>query len=88
MAQKVADWFKKERNEDVKPEEIGCLGCKGDRTNHWSPDCWILKCCVDDWGLAFCSECDQFPCQKLQQWSEGSERYGEALSRLKGMAKS
>lgn len=39
VAQKIADWFKKERNEDVKLEDIRCLGCKEDRTKHWSPDC-------------------------------------------------
>jgi hypothetical protein len=34
IAQKIADWFKKKRNEDVKLEEIRCLGCKEERTNH------------------------------------------------------
>lgn len=87
IAQEIADWFKKERNEDVKVENIRCMGCKGDRAGHWSPDCWILQCCVDKWGLDFCHQCDDFPCDRLTQWSKGSERYGEALDRLKGMKK-
>ncbi len=37
IAQEIADWFKKERGEEVKIEEIRCSGCKGDRTKHWSP---------------------------------------------------
>jgi len=87
IAQKIVDWFKKERNEDVKLEDIHCLGCKGDRTKHWSADCWILKCCVDEKGLEFCCECDMFPCEKLVQWSKGSKEYGDALNRLKEMRK-
>ena len=87
IAQRVADWFKKERNEDVKLEDIRCLGCKGDRTKHWSPECWILKCCVDKKGLQFCYECDEFPCEELNQWSKTGKKYGEALNRLKGIRK-
>jgi len=87
IAQKIADWFKKERNKDVKLEDICCLGCKGDRTKHWSADCWILQCCVDKKGLEFCSECEEFPCDKLVEWSKESERYKEALNRLKEMKK-
>ena len=86
MAQEIAGWFKKERNEDVKLEDIRCLGCKGDRAKHWSPDCWILQCCVDKKGLEFCHECNEFPCERLNQWSNSSERYQEALNRLKGMS--
>jgi len=87
IAKKVADWFKKERNEEVKLEDIHCLGCRGDRSKHWSPDCWILKCCVDTKGLQFCYQCEQFPCEKLIQWSNGGERYKQALDRLKAMRK-
>lgn len=86
-AQKIADWFKKERNEDVRLENIRCLGCKEDRTKHWSFDCWILKCCVDEKSLEFCYECDQFPCEKLIQWSKECKGYEEALDRLKNMSR-
>lgn len=85
IAQKIADWFKKERNTDVKLEDICCLGCKGDRTKHWSADCWILQCCVDKKGLEFCSECEDFPCDKLVEWAKEDKRYEEALNRLKEM---
>jgi hypothetical protein len=71
IAQEIVDWLKKERDTEAKIEDIRCLGCKGDRTKHWSPDCWILKCCVDK------------PCEKLDQWAKGSKGYKEALNRLK-----
>ncbi|MCK5548010.1 MAG: DUF3795 domain-containing protein [Thermoplasmata archaeon] len=84
-ARKIVDWFKQELKKDVKPEEIYCSGCKGDRSRHWSDDCWILQCCVDDKGLEFCYECEDFPCEKLSEWAEQNERYTEAHERLKEM---
>ncbi|HQJ57363.1 MAG TPA: DUF3795 domain-containing protein [Caldisericia bacterium] len=67
IAKKIADWFKEKRNEKVKIEDIHCLGCRGDRKMHWSPDCWILECCVDKKKLEFCYECEDFPCDKLTE---------------------
>jgi hypothetical protein len=80
-----AEWFKRERGIDVEPEDIRCMGCKGDREMHRSPDCWILLCCVDRRGLDFCSECDEFPCSRLEEWAQGRGRYGAALDRLRTM---
>jgi len=85
VARSISDWFKKQRGEEVKPEDIHCAGCKGDRAKHWSADCWILECCVDKKGLGFCYECQTFPCDKLNEWSRKDERYGHALGRLKKM---
>ena len=83
LAGKIADWFKRELNEDVRPEDIHCDGCHGDRGMHWSPDCWILLCCVDEKNLDDCSGCEGFPCEKLVEWAGQNERYGEALHQLK-----
>jgi len=83
IAQQIVDWFRKKRNIEVKIEDIRCLSCRGDRTKHWSPDCWILKCCVDKKGLEFCYQCEDFPCEKLNEWAKGSKKYEEALTDLK-----
>ena len=87
IAQGIVDWFKRERNEVVKLEDVRCSGCKGDRSRHWSADCWILQCCVDGKGLEFCHQCDEFPCDKLVKWSKENKGYTEALNRLKEMKK-
>ncbi len=50
-------------------------GCHGPRDEHWSPDCWILACCVDGKHLDHCAECDQFPCENLTNWARKSKRY-------------
>ena len=88
----VADWFRRmgwigegEGVEDVVKKAPYCLGCRGDRSVHWSPDCWILKCCVDDKDLDHCSECDEFPCEELSEWSKKNEGYSRAFERLKRM---
>jgi hypothetical protein len=85
LATRIAQWFKRELNEEVDPEQIMCAGCTGDRDLHWSPDCWILLCCVDQKRLDFCYECSEFPCAKLQEWAKENEGYGEALERLHAM---
>ncbi len=91
-AQEVAAWFREqgwleegEGAAEVAARGPYCQGCRGDRSVHWSPDCWIRACCVDEKGLSFCSECDVFPCGRLEEWALGSPRYGEALERLRGM---
>jgi hypothetical protein len=85
LASRIAAWFRKELAQEVKPEEIRCDWCRGDREMHWSADCWILQCCVDGKGLAYCHECNDFPCGRLEEWAAKNERYGEALQRLKKM---
>lgn len=91
-AQRIVAWFKREGwlKEDEGITEIiersmYCKGCKGDRSVHWSPDCEILTCCINDKGHQFCYECSVFPCEQLITWAEQNEGYFEALNRLKTM---
>jgi hypothetical protein len=91
-AEEVVAWFRKEgwlkENEGVAEaieRSMYCKGCHGDRSIHWDAECWILHCCVDERGLNHCSECEVFPCGRLQEWSEQREGYGEALERLRRM---
>ena len=88
----VVAWFKKEgwlkEDEgvaDALERSMYCKGCHGDRSIHWNAECWILQCCVDERKLNHCSECDVFPCDRLQEWSGQRESYGEALQRLRNM---
>lgn len=91
-AGRVVAWFRDmgwlEENEGVAEiikRSMYCKGCRGDRSVHWSADCWILNCCVDEKGLSFCYECDDFPCEQLIEWGNQSANYGEALGRLQAM---
>jgi hypothetical protein len=94
-AQSLVSWFRQEGW--LKPDEGGreimcrgpyCKGCHGDRSVQWSGDCWIRKCCVDDRKLRFCSDCSEFPCEMLAQWSKTAAKYTTAFNRLLSMRKS
>lgn len=88
IAKTTARWFKENLNIDIAPEKFRCDGCHGDRNNHWSPECFILKCCIDEKGLENCSQCDEFPCEALKEWAAQNARYTEALNRLKSINES
>lgn len=89
-AMRLVDWFRREGwlAEDegmvqVLERKMYCTGCLGDRDTHWSADCWILACCVDQRGYGNCSECEAFACDRLVEWAKESEGYSAALLRLR-----
>ena len=91
-AQGLVGWFKdmgwiveNEGAPEIMQRGPYCKGCRGDRSVHWSLSCWILKCCVDDTGLASCSECSDFACERLSEWAAQNDEYTEAFNRLKRM---
>ena len=90
--QRVIAWFHQkgwlkqgEGVTEILERKMYCMGCHGDRSLHWSPDCWILKCCVDDKRHEFCYKCVSFPCERLSEWAKQSDDYSQALQRLKKM---
>ena len=84
-AEKLAVDFRAWGYEDARPEWFQCQGCRGDRSKHWSDSCQILKCCFDERGHDVCIQCAEFPCEKLEEWEAGGERYQQALDRLKSL---
>lgn len=89
-ARVVIAWFReqgwiteREGMKQVIEQKMYCTGCLGDRQTHWSNDCWILKCCVDQRGFTNCSLCEEFPCDKLVVWGQQNEGYTAALARLR-----
>jgi len=68
-----------------------CNGCRGERSAHWSVSddhvCWILECCIDQHRYDFCSQCGDFPCNQLIEWSKKNDGYAAAFARLKAMRK-
>ncbi len=91
-AGRVVAWFKEEgwlkQDEgisEVIDRSMYCQGCRGSRAVHWTPDCWILKCCVDEQGLDDCGQCARFPCPRLADRAAGSSRYAKGWARLECM---
>lgn len=89
-AKVIVDWFRsrgwlttEEGIEQVIEKKMYCTGCLGDRSTHWDSHCWILNCCVDRKHCSNCSECEDFPCSRLVEWSTQNEGYRVALARLR-----
>lgn len=85
----LLSWFKemnvigrKQGVEDLMDAGPYCKGCLGPRANHWSPDCFILQCCVDEKGLSSCHKCADFPCGYLKDWANQEDKYIEAYQYL------
>jgi len=91
----VLKWFKSQGwlaenagMPEVLERKMYCTGCLGSRETHWSADCWILACCVDQRSRNNCSECPDFPCDRLIEWSEQDMIYKEALANLRKLNQS
>lgn len=66
-------------------EQGKCQGCRGPLDNHWSPECKFIKCATAK-GNQYCFECDDFPCQLLQEFaSDGHRHHYLAVENLKQM---
>jgi hypothetical protein len=91
-AERMVAWFREmewlaeeEGVAEIVERGMYCHGCRGDRAVHWSAECPILVCCVDERGLQSCAECDSFPCTRLTDRARGNTRYAAALQRLRDM---
>ncbi|MDI7276003.1 MAG: DUF3795 domain-containing protein, partial [Anaerolineae bacterium] len=78
--------FRARGRADAEPGWFHCGGCRGDRTECWTGECQFRRCCVEERGLQYCSECPEFACARLEEWAAKSSRYASALERLRGMA--
>jgi hypothetical protein len=54
---------------DIKPDDIGCLGCHGSIRSRWCASCSIRQC-TEEKGILTCAFCDEFPCEKLKEYYE------------------
>lgn len=55
----------------VSIERLMCTGCRTPGTFCFGGECEI-KGCAQAKGVAFCADCDEFPCDRLQRVAAGS----------------
>ena len=85
LRDEIMEWFRKERNETMKREQIKCGGCRGPPTIHWSPDCRMMHC-TGERGLQYCFECEDFPCSILDEFSsDGVSHHRRTVENMKRM---
>jgi hypothetical protein len=91
-AQGVINWFKEmgwlKENEGIKEaieRKMFCNGCQGDRDTHWSANCQIMLCCVDEKHKQHCGQCPELlTCEKLERFaSDGPEHHTNAVNSLR-----
>jgi hypothetical protein len=81
----IIEWFKKERNVTLKPEQITCEGCRGSLDTHWSSDCKMLLCAKNK-GLDYCFQCEDFPCTNVNKFaSDGVSHHKRTVENAKRM---
>lgn len=64
----TAELWSKQYNVPIKPENINCTGCneEGAKIGHCDV-CQVRKCCIDK-QVANCGNCDQLPCNILNDF--------------------
>jgi hypothetical protein len=60
----------------------GCISRKG-LCLKYTEICKIYSCCVDGRGHRFCSECQDFPCEKFTKFFNTLTWYNEVVGNLK-----
>ena len=63
----------------IAEDDVTCNGCraqKGKRLN--IPECLTFRC-IEERGIDFCFECDQFPCSRIQPLANGLQWYPHNL---------
>lgn len=59
----------------MDPSEVRCGGCRETGCLVLPEGACATKRCVEERGVEFCFECDEFPCRKLQPCLNGAEKY-------------
>lgn len=85
LRDEIIEWFRDERGETVRPEQIVCEGCRGPLGRHWSSDCRMMLCAKDR-GLQYCFECGDFPCTFIDEFSsDGISHHKRTIENSKRM---
>jgi hypothetical protein len=91
-AEKTVAWFKQmgwlketEGVAEVLERGMYCNGCQGDRSVHWSANCEIMLCCVDERRQQHCGQCSELmSCGKLDAFAgAGDARHTAAVVGLR-----
>lgn len=66
-----------------KPDDLRCHGCKSEVTAAFCTDCG-MRLCAREKGLEFCSECTEYPCEKVTNFrNDDASHHSVILTNLK-----
>jgi len=85
LRSEIIEWFKKECNKTIKPEQIRCEGCRGPLNVHWSSNCKMMLCAKKR-GFQYCFQCEDFPCTSVSEFSsDGVSHHKRTIENSKRM---
>ena len=64
-------------------EEMNCGGCTAKECKVFWGECELYQCCIQK-GHEHCGQCQQFPCEKLQEWA--SKENPERIDNLRAIS--
>ncbi len=64
-------------------DKVGCKGCKANGGVMFWGECDKAKCCIEK-NIEHCGECENMPCQKLQDLFDDDE-HGDKGTRLRNL---
>ena len=66
--------------------EAGCPGCQGAAGKMYWGECQVATCCIEK-GVAHCGECDEFPCDVLNEFAYSKDHgdNGRRIERLRAL---
>ena len=83
LRDEIVKWFERERNEELRSDQVSCEGCRDLLSTHWSSECRIMLCAKDR-GILYCFQCRDFPCLILDEFSsDGVSHHKRTVENLK-----
>ena len=80
---RIASEFAPEQGKALAPEQVKCLGCKGNMSSVWRNNCKI-RLCAEDRGVEFCYQCLDYPCEAIEKFFG---KHPEARENLRTISK-
>jgi hypothetical protein len=80
----AADWRERYHCDDIKAELIPCDGCMtegGRKCFHCENSCTIRPCAIAK-GVKVCSECTDYPCEKLMEFFSYAPQQSGAMKKM------
>ncbi len=81
---KIAEQWSEEYGAEIEAEDVLCDGClnnQGDHISHWE-ECEI-RICNEERGLENCAHCDDYICEKLEEYVKMSEEIRTNLEKIR-----
>jgi len=86
-AEALAQEWRDGGRKDAKADWFTCQGCHGPAELVWSGDCKIRQCCLVERRLDNCSDCGDFPCERIIEFeNDGYDHHRAAVANLCRMA--